>query len=217
MIAYHSFIKKEPAWIRQLVVMATFVERPDENPSPSTGSSKATATTTETNNTHYETLGVPESADTTTIKEAFRSLVLLHHPDKNAKKNDDSNGTDSSLLVNQIQQAYQVLRDASKRSKYDEGLRLERQRRQGRLESAIVVERADCRIEIDEHDGSNLCVYPCRCGALLDTSPIDDDDEDDEQSESDNPHHDEEDGLLECPGCSLVYDIRKLSEDASKD
>ena len=144
--------------------------------------------------THYQVLGVDETADAATIKEAFRKLVLRHHPDKQAQ-----NGLSDADQVQIIQRAYDVLRDVSRRRAYDESLRLHRQRIASRYESAIVLERADCTEEQD-NDGLSLLVYPCRCGTHLDTSPLDDEDAE------------EDDGLLECPGCSLVYDKRKLHD-----
>lgn len=158
---------------------------------------------------HYETLGVPETADATTIKEAFRLLVLKHHPDKQPSSSSNSRTTDNHVLVNQIQNAYQVLRDSAQRKEYDEYLRLDRSRKHSRFESSILVERSDCTMEIDNTDGSAMLVYPCRCGTLLDTSPLPDDDDDEQVGQEESL--DKEDGLLECPGCSLVYDIRKLN------
>jgi len=151
--------------------------------------------------THYDVLGVPESADGDTVKQAFRTLVLRHHPDKSMDKSSNRDDTDH---INRIQKAYRVLRDEMKRKQYDEELRLERQRIQSRLESAIVLEQSDCILERDE-DGLSALVFPCRCGAYLDTSPLDDDEITDGT--------DEIECLLECPGCSLVYDTRKLSHD----
>lgn len=146
--------------------------------------------------THYDVLGVHESADGLEIKEAFRSLVLLHHPDKKTDSDAD--------FINQLQNSYGVLRDPTQRKEYDEQLRLGRQRKQSRYESAIVLEQSDCVLEKDDDGGDSVLVYPCRCGVFIDTSPFGDND----QKEAD----DEVEGLLECPGCSLAYDIRKLNQ-----
>lgn len=32
--------------------------------------------------THYQTLGIPNCSDMLTIKKAYKSLALLHHPDR---------------------------------------------------------------------------------------------------------------------------------------
>lgn len=157
----------------------------------------------------YEILGVSESADAVKVKEAFRSLILRYHPDKSASRGSRSDDDDDDDVdyVNLIQKAYDILRDPIKRKQYDEELRLERQRNQNRLESAIVIAKSDCVTEEcnDDDDRSPILVYPCRCGALLDTSPLEgeDDDEDDDGDGLDGD-------FLECPGCSLVYDLREL-------
>ncbi len=59
--------------------------------------------------THYETLGVPETASKDEIKKAYRKLAAKHHPDK---------GGDTSTFQN-ISRAYDVLSDDQKRSEYD--------------------------------------------------------------------------------------------------
>lgn len=61
----------------------------------------------------YSILGVPKSADEDTIKKAYRKLAVKHHPDK-------SPGKASEAKFKEINQAYDVLGDAKKRSLYDE-------------------------------------------------------------------------------------------------
>lgn len=165
----------------------------------------AAAATRSTTTNHYEVLGVSESANAERVKEAFRSLILRHHPDKKANhntRNDDAAAAAADVhYVDLINKAYGVLRDPAKRKLYDEQLRLDRQRRRGRLESALVVVKSDCVME-ELQDGRSVLVYPCRCGAFLDTSPLEDEDEDGLNGEDEN--------ILECPGCSLVYDLREL-------
>lgn len=58
---------------------------------------------------HYETLGVTETANLDDIKKAFRRLASQHHPDK---------GGDTKQFQ-KIQEAYDVLNDTEKRQKYD--------------------------------------------------------------------------------------------------
>jgi molecular chaperone DnaJ len=62
---------------------------------------------------YYATLEVPRDADDTAIKKAYRKLAMQHHPDRN--------GGDAAAEARfkEITEAYDVLRDADKRSIYD--------------------------------------------------------------------------------------------------
>ena len=59
--------------------------------------------------THYDTLGISESASQDEIKQAYRKLANQHHPDK---------GGDTTKFQ-QIQSAYETLSDDSRRAQYD--------------------------------------------------------------------------------------------------
>src|SRR5579859_3861750 len=63
---------------------------------------------------YYETLGVPRTASEAEIKKAFRKLAREYHPDvaKNKKQAEEK--------FKDLNEAYEVLGDASKRKKYDE-------------------------------------------------------------------------------------------------
>ncbi len=60
---------------------------------------------------YYEVLGVSKSASADEIKKAFRRLAVQHHPDKE--------GGDESKFK-EINEAYEVLKDSSKRQRYDQ-------------------------------------------------------------------------------------------------
>jgi len=60
---------------------------------------------------HYETLGVNKGASKDEIKKAFYKLAQKYHPDKKG-------GNEAKFK--QVNEAYQVLSDDSKRSKYDQ-------------------------------------------------------------------------------------------------
>lgn len=59
---------------------------------------------------YYETLGVEKGASKDEIKKAFHKLAHKYHPDKN--KGDDSK-------FKEVNEAYQVLSDETKRAQYD--------------------------------------------------------------------------------------------------
>src|SRR2546421_1688074 len=62
---------------------------------------------------YYKTLGVAGRASEKEIKSAYRRLARQYHPDVNK----DPKATDRFKLINE---AYEVLSDPKKRSKYDQ-------------------------------------------------------------------------------------------------
>lgn len=62
---------------------------------------------------YYKVLGVPESATDAEIRQAYRKLAALHHPDHNPH---DPLAMDEMKMINE---AYGVLSDPEKRSQYD--------------------------------------------------------------------------------------------------
>jgi molecular chaperone DnaJ len=63
---------------------------------------------------YYEVLGVPRDADQKAIKEAFRTLALKYHPDRNK-------APDAEDKFKEIAEAYGILSDPKKRAQYDTG------------------------------------------------------------------------------------------------
>jgi len=61
---------------------------------------------------YYQTLGVSQSASQQDIQRAYRSLARKYHPDVNKSK-------DAEEKFKQIGEAYEVLKDAKKRQRYD--------------------------------------------------------------------------------------------------
>lgn len=65
---------------------------------------------------HYSTLGVKQTASEADIKKAYRKLALKHHPDKFTSQADKQA---ASSRFEKIAEAYEVLKDSTKRAEYD--------------------------------------------------------------------------------------------------
>jgi curved DNA-binding protein len=63
---------------------------------------------------YYETLGVSRTATPEEIKQAFRKLARIHHPDVAKNK------VAGEVKFKEINEAYEVLSDPDKRKRYDE-------------------------------------------------------------------------------------------------
>src|SRR5476651_2573557 len=63
---------------------------------------------------YYETLGVARAAPAEEIKQAFRKLARLYHPDVAKNK------VTGEAKFKEINEAYEVLSDPEKRRRYDE-------------------------------------------------------------------------------------------------
>ena len=62
---------------------------------------------------YYEVLGIDKSADENAIKKAYWSLAKKYHPDKNP------GDKEAEEKFKEVNEAYAVLSDSEKRSKYD--------------------------------------------------------------------------------------------------
>jgi DnaJ-class molecular chaperone len=65
---------------------------------------------------HYATLGLGSAATLADVKKAFRQKAALHHPDRNAS-------AQAPERFRAVQEAYEVLSDATKRQAYDDNRR----------------------------------------------------------------------------------------------
>jgi molecular chaperone DnaJ len=61
---------------------------------------------------YYEVLGIPKDADQKAIKDAFRTLAMKYHPDRNKEPN-------AEARFKEIAEAYAILSDEKKRADYD--------------------------------------------------------------------------------------------------
>ena len=64
---------------------------------------------------HYRRLQVTRDADQAVIERAYKALSLKHHPDLTAAAQRDS----ATRRMQQLNEAYSVLRDPVSRRKYD--------------------------------------------------------------------------------------------------
>ncbi|MEM7387777.1 MAG: DnaJ C-terminal domain-containing protein [Verrucomicrobiota bacterium] len=64
---------------------------------------------------YYEILGVPRNASEERIRQAFRQLARVHHPDVAAEADKEK----AEERFKEINEAYEVLSDSDKRAKYD--------------------------------------------------------------------------------------------------
>lgn len=86
----------------------------------------------------YQTLNVTKDASSTTIRSAYRKLVLTCHPDK-IKDKDEAVKKDKAEQFHQVQQAYEILSDDVKRHRYDEQVKL------AELRAEMMVEKGGSR------------------------------------------------------------------------
>lgn len=63
---------------------------------------------------YYEVLGVPRDAGLEDIKKAYRKLAFQYHPDRN------DGDKEAEERFKEASEAYEVLRDAEKRARYDQ-------------------------------------------------------------------------------------------------
>jgi molecular chaperone DnaJ len=63
---------------------------------------------------YYETLGVERGVDDKALKSAYRKLAMQYHPDRNP------DNEEAETKFKEINEAYEVLKDAEKRAAYDQ-------------------------------------------------------------------------------------------------
>lgn len=136
--------------------------------------------------THYDTLKVSSSARLCEIKAAYHRAALQCHPDKQSADTEE---------FRRIYAAWVCLRDD--RKAYDESLRIQDVKCISRRKNALPIGKEDCKgseIVLDE-EGAEVKVwyFSCRCGQEIDI----------EASETEP---------VDCPGCSLTYDISMLHD-----
>ena len=81
--------------------------------------------TAETDMTYYDRIGVPENADLSAIKKAYRTKAMQLHPDRNLEKNWVQQwwAGDATHRFSRLVEAHDCLVDKACRAKYDEEMR----------------------------------------------------------------------------------------------
>jgi DnaJ homolog subfamily C member 7 len=72
----------------------------------------------------YGILGVAQDADDDAIRKAYRKAALKCHPDKQANKSEEEKAA-AEALFKSTSEAYEILSDSEKRSRYDQGVEVE--------------------------------------------------------------------------------------------
>lgn len=81
--------------------------------------------------THYAVLGLAPSSSLSEIRQAYRSLILIHHPDRvsAASASPSASSTPRGATVasaDELNEAWRVLGDEERKHVYDEELRLQK-------------------------------------------------------------------------------------------
>lgn len=110
-----------------------------------------------------------------------------------------------------VQQAWQVLRDSDERGAYDSDLLQKDLQEKNKRNGALVLSYHDDLEEaVDEETNERFMVYDCRCGEEIhvdvDVFPSDGSDDTD-VAQSTNSEDNDNDILIDCPGCCFVYRI----------
>merc|ERR1711981_608187 len=69
---------------------------------------------------YYKILGVAKDANDDEIKKAYRKRALIHHPDRHSSASEDER-KEHEKKFKEVGEAYGVLSDTKKRSRYDQG------------------------------------------------------------------------------------------------
>mmetsp|Transcript_24016 Transcript_24016/g.36601 ORF Transcript_24016/g.36601 Transcript_24016/m.36601 type:complete len:196 (-) Transcript_24016:6-593(-) len=190
--------------------------------------------------THYEILSISENASLSEIKAAHRRKALLYHPDRQLPQRFTDhdgiivdvpaggdkrissqilakcrNGGDkeSVLKFEEVQLAWECLRDPEKKQMYDDSLKRRRERETAIVHKAACVNLSDmecelCDVELEEEDHNlgnsgkaksetqNIYSYSCRCGDRIEIL-----------EEELNELNQEDPIILDCSSCSLVIQI----------
>lgn len=180
--------------------------------------------------TYYDVLGVSRESTYDEIKTAFHQLARSCHPDKTAvttvfdgstSTGTSSEGSTTATNSNtvhqfrQIQQAWEILRDETRRKLYNQELEQEILREKAKRGGLVPLQWSDLEEAQEEDTGDTIHVYDCRCGEEL----VLEDNIMKSQTGSDSLTTTALKAatdaitattiLMECPGCCFVYQLPK--------
>lgn len=138
----------------------------------------------------YEVLEVDEACSAAVLKAAYQRLILVHHPDRKSRASPmpAAAAADAGDAFVRIQQAWEVLGDASRRAEHDK-----RQARATKTATTIIAETVPLgEFELQGQDPERWYSKTCRCGEDYEISV-----EDFQQGHT----------TVQCNGCSLYVRI----------
>ncbi|KAG2386276.1 hypothetical protein C9374_002722 [Naegleria lovaniensis] len=109
----------------------------------------------------YDILQLPSHATLNEIKQQYKILAKLYHPD--AASNNSSSTSHHEKFI-ELQQAYELLRDSKKRRNYDKQFHLNKYH----LEKQYIGNISDYVLlsEMRFNEMNDCCEMDCRCGGL---------------------------------------------------
>ncbi|KAG0264598.1 DnaJ sub C member 24 [Actinomortierella ambigua] len=72
---------------------------------------------------YYALLGLPQDATHADIKLQYQRLLLQHHPDKVQQRQEEAKATGSPVMLQDIKEAWECLREPAQRAFYDTSLK----------------------------------------------------------------------------------------------
>jgi diphthamide biosynthesis protein 4 len=120
--------------------------------------------------THYDVLKLPCTCSADDVKKAYKRLLLTEHPDKLSQRGASDTAEQRpvhAVRMHKVQEAYHVLRDSERRSRYDAHLQDLERRTHLLLWDSISVKEMHYDADISSH------CFRCRCGDIFELRSAD--------------------------------------------
>ena len=160
-------------------------------------------TSSDTQKTHYDILGVASTASYDEIKGAYHKYARELRPDKQQQRGITNTRNDDGQVpkdFKRIQSAWETLRNSGTRKDYDDDLKQKSLRLQSRSNGAIELLEHELEEAIDEETEETIFVYDCRCGEEVVIIK-----------------RDQPEQFVDCEGCCFVYKVCKTSNNNTDD